>query len=161
MSIRDEVKLSANLGSLFQHVIKTRNADIVRRIEDEYRDHPVAKSTQTFCVSNKIYWESRKKPAAPSQPYLRLSGIMELRRCCIGIVAESYLRAIHHYVNDEIPTLLGSISLLFVAGSGDTSDERQQEILNSVIAIQEKVYESNILGDGASMLGEQLRNGEG
>lgn len=51
------------------------------------------------------------KPASASKRHLELSGIMALRKYCIGMVAESHIRALNNYVKHQIPTLLGSASL--------------------------------------------------
>ncbi|KAF2240355.1 hypothetical protein BU26DRAFT_442855 [Trematosphaeria pertusa] len=97
--------------NLLRHIITVRNTDIVHKIQAEYRDHPCAGSLQIFCGSNKIYWKYRMKPASASKRHLELSGIMALRKYCIGMVAESHIRALNNYVKHQIPTLLGSASL--------------------------------------------------
>jgi hypothetical protein len=56
------------------------------------------------------------KPAAVSKRRMDLSGITELRRYCIGIVAECRMRTVKHYVCHETPALFGSATL-WVSGS--------------------------------------------
>ena len=142
-------------------MITTRNADVIHKLRAAYQDHPVTGALQVFCVSNKLYWAHRAKPANDSKRYLELGGILHLRQYCIGIVAESYIRAVNHYTKQEIPTILGSASLWVrrsivwltrklangtsfsqvEAGSGNASAEKKQEILSAVTAIENKLQE--------------------
>lgn len=94
---------------------------------------------QIFCVSNTIYSQERDKPVQKSLPFLNLSGILELRRYCIGIVAESHLRASTEYIKDEIPALLGSVELWIQAGSVDINAERKRQITDAVSVIQSEL----------------------
>jgi hypothetical protein len=86
-----------------------------------------------------MYWEMRNQPAQHALPFLNLSGIIGLRRHCIGIVAESHLRATTEYIRDEIPAFLGSVELWVQAGAGNATAERRQHILNTVSAVQEEL----------------------
>ena len=90
-----------------------------------------------------MYSKERDKPAQKALPFLNLSGILELRRHCIGIVADSHLRATTEYIRDEIPAFLGSVELWVQAGSGDVNAERKQQILNAVSAIQRELGEAS------------------
>lgn len=126
---------------LLRHIVKLRNDKVSDRLQEEYRNHPIATTLKTFCVSNKIYWDHRDKPATAALPYLKLSGILELRRYCVGIVAESHLRATREFIKDEIPALLGSVELWVEAGSGNASAERKQQILDAVSAIHRELDE--------------------
>ena len=86
-----------------------------------------------------MYSQERERPAQKALPFHTLSGILELWRYCIGIVAESNLRATTEYMKDEIPALLGSIELWIQAGSGDVNAERKQQILDTVSGIQREL----------------------
>lgn len=88
-----------------------------------------------------MYWQERDKPAQKALPFLNLSGIIELRRYCIGIVAESHLRETAEYIKDDIPTLLNSAQIWVEASLGDLSTERKQKILDIVSAIQRELDE--------------------
>ncbi|KAF2194396.1 hypothetical protein K469DRAFT_495226, partial [Zopfia rhizophila CBS 207.26] len=96
---------------LLRHIVKLRNDKVSDRLREEYRNHPIATTLKIFCVGNKIYRENREKPAMAALPYLKLSGILELRRYCIGIVGESRLRATREFIKGEIPAFLGSVEL--------------------------------------------------
>ncbi|RYP01347.1 hypothetical protein DL765_010864 [Monosporascus sp. GIB2] len=126
---------------LLRHIVQLRNDKVSDGLREEYRNHPIARTLKTFCVSNKIYWENREKPATAASPYLKLSGILDLRRYCIGIVAESRLRATREFIKDEIPAFLGSVELWVEAGSGNASAERRQRILDAVSAVQRELDE--------------------
>jgi len=126
---------------LLSLIVNLRNNKVSDRLREEYRNHPIATTLKTFCVSNKIYWDNREKPATASSRYLKLSGILELRRYCIGIVAESHLRATKEFIKDEIPAFLGSVELWVEVGSGNASAERKQQILDAVSTIQQELDE--------------------
>jgi hypothetical protein len=133
---------------LKRFIVKLRNDKVSRRLREEYRNHPVASSLRIFCVSNNIYWDNREKPPDVALPYLNFSGILELRRYCIGVVAQSRLDATRKFIKDEIPALLGSIELWVDAGSGSASAESKQRILDAVHAMQlemDKVRSSRLL----------------
>lgn len=122
--------------NLKRHIITTRNRKVSNDIQRRNRDNITGEGLKTFCVSNVLYWEQRNKPVRESKPFLELSGILDLRRHCIGIVAESHLRATVEYIRDEIPALLGSIELWVQAGAGNASAERRQQILDVVSTVQ-------------------------
>ncbi|KAF2688370.1 hypothetical protein K458DRAFT_414140 [Lentithecium fluviatile CBS 122367] len=126
---------------LRRHIIMLRNDKVSDRLREQYRNHPIATMLKIFCVSNELYSDNRQKPATIALPYLQLSGIVELRRYCIGIVAESHLRATRRFIKDEIPAFLGSVELWVQAGSGNASAERKQQILDAVSAIQRELAE--------------------
>ena len=127
--------------ALQSHIIKLRNDKVSTGLKHQYRNHPIATTSNTFCISNKLYWDNRHKPSSAAMPYLRLSGIMELRRHCIGIVAQSRLRATRDFVRDDIPAFLSSVVLWVEAGSGNASAESKQQTLDAVAAIQKEIDE--------------------
>lgn len=131
----------AHTFELRRFIVKKRNEGVSSGLKRQYKNHPAARLLKTFCVSNKMYWDQREKRATIARPYLELSGILELRRYCIGIVAESHLRAMKAFVKDEIPALLGSIELWVEAGSGNITAERKQQILNVISAIERELDE--------------------
>jgi hypothetical protein len=116
-----------------------RNGKVSRRLRTDYKNHPAGKDLNAFCVSNKLYWKLRDKSVTVSLPLLQLSGIMELRRYCIGIVADSHLRTTTEYIRDQIPALFGSVELWVQAGSGNASAERKQQILEAMTDIEQQL----------------------
>ncbi|KAF2740486.1 hypothetical protein EJ04DRAFT_559010 [Polyplosphaeria fusca] len=119
----------------FQYLIHTRNTKIFASLQALYG----GRTLQAFCVSNSIYWDHRGAAVGEALPSLQLSGIIRLRRHCIGIVADSQLRATNTYLQDEIPAFLGSVELWIQAGSGDASAENKQQILDAVAVVQQGV----------------------
>jgi hypothetical protein len=139
ISLLNIVHQQANTVRLHQHIVTVRNGKVSKKLRTDYRDHPAGKDLSIFCVSNSLYRDFRDKPVSVSLPSLQLSGIMELRRHCIGIVAESHLRATAEYIRDQIPALFGSVELWIQAGSGNASAERKQQILEATSAIQHQL----------------------
>jgi hypothetical protein len=131
----EKAKEKHNLD-LTQFIVSLRNDKVSRRLQEEYRNHPVAASLSIFCVSNNVYWDNREKPFDVSLPYLKFSGILTLRRYCIGVVAQSRVEATRKFIKDEIPALVGSIELWVDAGSGNANAETKQRILDAVAAMQ-------------------------
>jgi hypothetical protein len=77
-----------------------------------------------------MYWNSRDKPKSKAMPYLRLSGIIEVREHCMSMVSESqYLSAVR-YMKNDIPALISDTQLWVQSGSGSMSAERKTKIRN-------------------------------
>jgi hypothetical protein len=121
---------------LKRFIVTLRNDKVSRDLRQQYRNHPIATSLRIFCVSNSTYWDTREKPSDIALPYLQFSGIMDLRRYCIGVVAQSRLEATRKFIKDEIPALLGSIELWVDAGSGNANAESKQKVLDVVAGMQ-------------------------
>jgi hypothetical protein len=126
---------------LTNFIVSLRNGKVSLGLQEEYGNHPVATPLCIFCVSNEIYWDNREKPYDAELPYLSLSGILDLRRHCIGVVAQSRLQATRNFVKDEIPALIGSIGLWVEAGSGNASAESKRRILHAVSTMRQEVDE--------------------
>jgi hypothetical protein len=124
---------------LKRFIVTLRNDKVSHGLREEYHDYLIATSLSIFCVSNAMYWENREKSADIALPHLRFSGILELRRYCISIVAESRLQATQTFIQEAIPTLIGSVQLWVEAGSGDASAESKQRVLDAVSTIQHEL----------------------
>ncbi|QKX56123.1 uncharacterized protein TRUGW13939_03223 [Talaromyces rugulosus] len=134
------LKLLSELEFQLSHyIINIRNRDVSSYLQSLYNSDLREGNLKTFCISNTIYWQERDKPTQKALPFLNLSGIIELRRYCIGIVAESHLKETINYMKHEIPTLLNSVQIWIDASLGDANAERKQEILNTVSAIQREL----------------------
>jgi len=126
--------------ALLRLLMRLRNDTVSHHLQERYQTDSVV-TTNTFCVSNTLYWDNRERSATAALPHLQLSGIPELRRYCIGIVAESHLRATREFIQDELPAFLVSVRLWVEAGSGRASAARRQQIRDAVSAIQRELYE--------------------
>jgi hypothetical protein len=125
--------------NLTDFIVSLRNGKVSLGLREEYGNHPVATPLRIFCVSNKIYWDNREKPYDAALPYLSLSGILDLRRHCIGVVAQSRLQATRNFVKDEIPALIGSIGLWVEAGSVRPTVDSKERILDAVSSVQQEI----------------------
>ncbi|KAJ4310045.1 hypothetical protein N0V94_008631 [Neodidymelliopsis sp. IMI 364377] len=151
--LRAEQSKSRHEFQLLSLIVGLRNGKVSTGLQQRYQSgSATVVAPSVFCVSNKLYWENREKPAASALPYLRLSGILELRRYCIGIVAQSRLDATRAFIRDEIPAFLGSVELWVEAGAGNASAERKQQILDAVAAIQRELNEVCRLVDSEAKL---------
>lgn len=65
------------------------------------------------CVSNTIYSDNRNG----AMRWLELSGIISLRRHCLGLVAGHQLQDATHFMRNEIPSLISSVELWVQSGS--------------------------------------------
>jgi hypothetical protein len=119
-----------------QHIILLRNTKVEQSLRQTYNKYAVGARLNVSCVSNTLYWKNRQASAQDAQPFLQLSGILALRRHCIGIVADSHLHATVEYIRNEVPAFVGSVELWVQAGSGTASVERKEQILAAVDAIQ-------------------------
>ncbi|KAF2789491.1 hypothetical protein K505DRAFT_365563 [Melanomma pulvis-pyrius CBS 109.77] len=126
---------------LMRHIVTIRNRKVSETLQVSYGSHSSGADLNIFCISNTMYWSKRRRPVQVSLPVLQLSGILELRRYCIGIVAESHLRTTTEYIRNEIPAFLGSVELWVQAGSGDSNAERKQQVLEAMSAIQRQLEE--------------------
>jgi hypothetical protein len=122
-------------------VIGLRNAKVSDGLLEQYREHPIAATPRIFCVSNTTYWDHREKPTLASMPYLVESGIIGLRKYCIGIVADSRLRVSVEVIKVQVPAFFGSVELWVEAGSSSVSAEKKQQILGAVHVIQNALDE--------------------
>lgn len=118
-------------------IIGLRNAEVSSQVKKQYQDHRMAATLKTFCISNQMYWSHRDEDITSSLPYLTMSGILEVRRYCIGIVADSQFQAATEYIKDQVPAFLGSVQLWIDAGSRDANAERKQHMLDRVDALQQ------------------------
>jgi hypothetical protein len=122
-----------------QYIIPLRNTHVEKSLQQTYGNDEARARLNISCVSNTLYEDNRQAPAEDAQPFLQLSGIPALRRHCIGIVADSHLKATVEYITNEVPAFVGSVELWLQAGSGTASVERKEKILSAVNAIQARL----------------------
>jgi hypothetical protein len=115
----------------------TRNRKIEDLLRETYGPRVTDGVLNVFCVSNRDYIENRKKARDAALPYLHLSNIIDVRRHCISLVAQSQLRAAERYMNDHIPTMLGSVALWVQSGS-EHADAQRKEIIRATLSTVER-----------------------
>ena len=130
---RVEQSKEAHEFHLKHHIINLRNRSVSNVLRLKYR------GSKIFCISNNLYHDNRHEPEKIAMPFLQLSGILQLRRYCIGIVARSRLHATQDFIGDQIPAFLGSVMLWVEAGSGNASAKAKQQTLDAVSAIQSEM----------------------
>jgi hypothetical protein len=122
-----------------RYIITVRNVKITKRLEETCRNHFSAERPRVFCVSNEIYWQWRSKPVQASLPYLQLSGIMDLRRHCNGIVSDNYRSSTTRFIKEDIQALMNSVEVWIEAGAANASIERKKRIMDAVAAAEREL----------------------
>lgn len=115
--------------------VMTRNRSVTHGVRREHQARASGGSLHVFCVSNKLYQDNRDLDISVSERYLRLSGIIELRRHLISLVGESQLEVSTNFLDHEVPALLRDIEFWAQSGAGNSSAEHQQalrRLLNEV-----------------------------
>jgi len=120
-------------------LVDTRNQKIRSALQKKYNTEYSGVASDIFCVSKDYYWSRRFKSRVQCLPYLELSGIMELRKHCLSIVAKSQYRAAQDYMQNSVPALLNSLELWIQAGSGSLSAEKKQIIRNAMKSLSEQI----------------------
>ncbi|KAI5461911.1 hypothetical protein BGZ63DRAFT_423233 [Mariannaea sp. PMI_226] len=113
---------------LHAYLVMTRNSVVTNKLRTQYTRPGFDGELKIFCVSNKDYWLNRETDRGPELPALRLSGILEMRKHCISIVASSQRRITTRYMKDKIPALLAQIELWVRSGAGTADAERKETI---------------------------------
>lgn len=122
-------------------LINTRNQEITRILEETYHNVIPRGQLNVFCVSNADYWEHRLMPKEAALPFLRLSGILDMRRHCISILANSQLRAATEYMKVRIPALLNDVQLWVQSGAGGIDAERRRAIQHNLDEVERELHQ--------------------
>jgi len=138
---------------LKRYLVLTRNHIVRQQLREAYVERIPGDDLSVFCVSNRDYWSHRDLPRDQSEDVLKLSGIIEVRKHCIGIVAESQLRAATLYMQHQIPALLDSLQLWVQSGSGSLSAERKRAIRDALDDVERRlrrvrIHRQNVTGYG-------------
>ncbi|KAJ5646831.1 hypothetical protein N7490_003203 [Penicillium lividum] len=100
------------------YLMNRRNENARRQLAAKYNN------IQVFCISNTLYRDHREDPPDSAEAYLKLSGILDLRRYCQLVPAEAGLRATRAFLTHQVPALLGSIRQWVLAGSDAITVEK-------------------------------------
>ncbi|KAK1475314.1 hypothetical protein CABS01_03591, partial [Colletotrichum abscissum] len=136
---RTNAVLKKNLFELKEYLIKTRNAIVTRQLRTAYEDKIAGGNLAVFCVSNILYWDERHKPRDVALPSLQLSGILALRKHCLGIIADSQLSIAKRYIDNDIPAMLGEAALWVESGAGSTGAEQKLHIRDTLNLIESRL----------------------
>ncbi|KAL6408246.1 hypothetical protein AUP68_08100 [Ilyonectria robusta] len=124
---------------LHAYLVTTRNSTIYQKLRDQYSSKVPSGDLRVFCVSNKNYWDHRMRPQDAALPYLQLSCILEVRKYCISIVANSQRRIATRYMRDEIPDLLAQIELWVQSGAGSADAERKEVVRRTLNELESRL----------------------
>ncbi|KAH6887646.1 hypothetical protein B0T10DRAFT_490140 [Thelonectria olida] len=124
---------------LHSYLVTTRNSVVTRDLQAQYTLPQSDESVNVFCVSNKSYWDFRDEDRDAARQILQLSGILEVRKHCISIVANSQRRIATRYMKDEIPALLAQIQLWVRSGAGSATVERKEAIRKNLKALKSRL----------------------
>lgn len=119
-----------------EYAVRTRNSDVTNGLRLEYQSQTRGETLQVFCVSNKLYEIKRNLDKSISGRYLRLSGILELRRHLMAVVGESQLRASKTFLEGRVPMLLQNIELWVQSGTGSFSADEKQAVRDILRKVQ-------------------------
>ncbi|KAL2276767.1 hypothetical protein FJTKL_00429 [Diaporthe vaccinii] len=145
-----EKKRNAEDYELKRYAIEMRNAYVVGRLQETYRDHTTAETLHIFCVSNTMYWEKRTAEKSAAEPFLNLSGIIAIRKHCTAIVSSSQLRTSSSFLDNDVPTLLSEIELWVQSGLGSSSAEQKEAVRRVLCTFEEQLQKA--LASGTSPL---------
>lgn len=112
----------ANTDRLAKHLITVRNEKVTGTLLRIDRYQPIVQ--HVFCVSNAIYRDRRDDIVE----WLDLSGIISLRRHCLGLVAEHQLQDATNFMREIVPNLVSSLDLWVQSGSGRIAEETREQV---------------------------------
>jgi hypothetical protein len=124
---------------LEQYLVLTRNHLVSEQLRQAYAERVPGDDLAVFCVSNKHYWSKRDEPQDVARKFLELSGMIEVRKHCISIVAESQLHAATLYMQQEVPALLESVQLWVASGSGSLTAEKKHAIRSTLDKVERRL----------------------
>ncbi|KAM6517873.1 hypothetical protein FSOLCH5_006643 [Fusarium solani] len=124
---------------LKQYLVTTRNSFVTRELRIKYNERVTADEIKIFCVSNKDYWHYRDEAKAKSARYLQLSGILQVRKHCISIVANSQRGIATRYIKDQIPAFLAQADLWVQSGARTASEERRETLCRTLDDVERQL----------------------
>ncbi|KAG5821622.1 hypothetical protein H9Q71_000153 [Fusarium xylarioides] len=122
---------------LKQYLITTRNQIITDSLNNTYAGRVTP--SRVFCVGNTIYWQNRTAKKSEARRHLDLSGILQVRKHCISIVANSQRRIATQYMKDQIPALLADIELWVQSGARTASEERREALCQTLDSVERRL----------------------
>jgi hypothetical protein len=96
-------------------LLKARNKLVTRELQSQYGKH-TSNELRVFCVSNKSYSKHVFEEETGDKMQIAASGIPELRTFCCLLPAEAQFEAATHFLESEIPDLLGELDLWTKSG---------------------------------------------
>lgn len=126
--------------SILRYFVEKRNRKVTHALVRRYGNElPSGDDLHVHCVSNKLYREQREAPSAVAMPYLNLSGIIRLRKHCIGIVSSEQFRKAVAYINNDTTALLSDVQLWAQSGAGNATAENREVILQALDIVEARL----------------------
>lgn len=129
--------ITTNICRLKQYLITNRNQIITDSLNTTYAGRVTP--SRVFCVSNTIYWQNRTARKSEAKRHLDLSGILQVRKHCISIVANNQRRIATQYMKDQIPALLADIELWVQSGARTASEERREALCQTLDSVERRL----------------------
>ena len=126
-------------------MMECRNEAVSRQLQEQYRDAVLTDELKVFSVGNHLYWDHRNKHRTVSLPYLNLSGIIELRKHCLSIVASSQRQAVNHYIIDEVPDFLARVDNWVQSGARCFDTERREAIIRTLDQVASRLSQVRLV----------------
>jgi hypothetical protein len=101
---------------------------------------------RVFCISNADYWTYRDLSRDDALPFLKLSGIIAVRKHRISMVADYQLRAATKYIQNTIPAILSDITLWVESSAGSVTAERKQAVREALDVLEARLRRVSISG---------------
>lgn len=82
-------------------------------------------------------------PRDDALPSLELSCILDLRKHCLSIVADTQLEAVKQLVVNDIPALVGDVALWVQSGAGSTDAEHKRAVREILDEVERRLKKVN------------------
>ncbi|KAI1130430.1 hypothetical protein F5Y10DRAFT_289396 [Nemania abortiva] len=119
-----------------KYLMAIRAQRIGNQLQEKYGNLAV------FFVSKTIYWEARREPRDRAVPRLEVSGILAVRRHCMGMVSESQFALASRFLHSDVDALLGDIELWVRSGAESTTAERTRLVREALEMVERRMRTS-------------------
>lgn len=122
--------------------METRNAEVTRGLREKYGTNLYEDAISVFCISNTEYWNHRTWDRAIYEPYLKQSGIRDMRHYCLSIVeARQYAHA-RQYLEESVPSFMARVNLWLQSGAGSIDQARSDAIRNLLDPLDKRLQQN-------------------
>lgn len=86
-----------------------------------------------------MYSEFREKPLEQAREGLIRSGIIALRRHCMGLNMEAQMRALTNYITADIPSLIYDVSNWVAASAGGSTLGQKRKVREALDLVERSI----------------------
>ena len=120
--------------------MEIRNAKVTAKLIRTYADKIPGGQLRVFCASNTLYWKWRNvRSADRALPFLRQSGILAIRRHCMGLASESQLRIALQYIRHDVPNVIDQVEVWARSGAVSTNEAQTRAVRAVLDAIDARL----------------------